>query len=85
MAAVLTIDDLLRVLAECAGETAGADPSGDDAHRTFEEMGYDSLVLLETNARLKQDFGIDIPDEADGAKTPADLLTLANATTVGVA
>ncbi|MBE8516235.1 acyl carrier protein [Amycolatopsis sp. H6(2020)] len=74
----LTIGDLCRVLVESAGETEGL-AVGDSAHeQTFEELGYDSLALLETAARLKQEYGIDLSDDAVlDAKTPGALLALA--------
>ncbi|MER7206976.1 acyl carrier protein [Streptosporangium sp. NPDC000239] len=74
----LSIDDLRRVLVECAGEAEGAEFDGDG--RTFEELGYDSLALIETAARLKQRYGIDLDDgDVMAAETPAALLSLANA------
>jgi act minimal PKS acyl carrier protein len=75
----LTMDDLVRILTESAG-------AGDDLEQlvarpgtTFEDLGYDSLALLETAARLEQDLGISIPDdEITEAATPEALLVLVN-------
>ncbi|REE96242.1 acyl carrier protein [Thermomonospora umbrina] len=73
--AEIGIDDLRRVLVECAGIELDADFSD----RTFEELGYDSLALMETAARIKQDYGIDLPDDdVVAAETPVALLELAN-------
>ncbi|MER7133211.1 acyl carrier protein [Streptosporangium saharense] len=78
----LSIDDLHRVLVECAGEVEGATLDGGGDERTFEELGYDSLALIETAARLKQRYGIDLDDgDVMAAETPAALLSLANAAT----
>lgn len=48
--------------------------------RTFEELGYDSLALLETNTRLKRDHGVELPDEdLTASTTPRRFLELVNA------
>jgi minimal PKS acyl carrier protein len=77
---MLTLSDLLRVLADCAGDVGDVDLTGDAGHRSFEAIGYDSLALMEMAARLKQEHGIELTDQviAD-AETPADLLKVINA------
>ncbi|MEU6714048.1 acyl carrier protein [Nonomuraea sp. NPDC046802] len=76
----LSIDDLRRVLVDCAGEREGLAVGGDIAELTFEELGYDSLALIETAAKLKQRFDIDIEDDkVVTAETLGALLGLANA------
>lgn len=75
----ISIDDLRRLLIECAGADAGVELDGDIGDRTFEELGYDSLALMETAARIQQEYGIDLPDDdVVTAQTPAALLELAN-------
>ncbi|MDT0306494.1 acyl carrier protein [Streptomyces sp. DSM 44917] len=70
-----TIDDLRRLLVECAGSDATLPPGADIADTPFEDLGYDSLALMETAARIKQEFGIVIEDEALAeAETPRALL-----------
>ncbi|MFK4148031.1 acyl carrier protein [Streptomyces sp. NPDC004065] len=78
MATLLTIDDLRRVLIECAGEADGADLSGDILDTRFETIGYDSLALMETAARLESRYGVAIPDDVGHAETPRELLDLVN-------
>ncbi|MEU7755763.1 acyl carrier protein [Micromonospora sp. NPDC049101] len=56
------VDDLRRILIACAGESE-ADLNGDIADRQFDDLGYDSLALMETAARIEQDYGVRIPDE----------------------
>lgn len=76
---MLTTDDLLHIIAQCAGDVGDVDLTGDVGHRTFEDIGYDSLALMETAARLKQDFGIELSDEEiSEAQTPAELLKAVN-------
>ncbi|SNQ46492.1 Actinorhodin polyketide synthase acyl carrier protein [Frankia canadensis] len=77
----LTLDDLKRVLIEGSGAGEGVDLDGDILDVTFEQLGYDSLALLETASRLAREYRIDLDDDAAvAASTPRDLLDLANAT-----
>ena len=76
----ITIDDLLRILKESAGEdeSLGGDPAA-LAEVTFEELGYDSLALLETASRIEQDYGVALPDEdVTELKTPGAMVALVN-------
>nr|AAG30201.1 acyl carrier protein [Streptomyces sp. R1128] len=59
----MTIDDLRRILTECAGEDESVDLGGDILDTPFTELGYDSLALMETAARIEQEFGVAIPDD----------------------
>lgn len=59
----MTIDDLRRILSECAGEDENVDLSGDIDDTPFDELGYDSLALMETATRIKHEYGIEISDE----------------------
>ncbi|MGW2373624.1 MULTISPECIES: acyl carrier protein [Kitasatospora] len=58
----LTIDDLRRILREAAGQQEGVDLDGDILDLAFDELGYDSLALLETGSRIEQIFGIRLDD-----------------------
>ncbi|MDC0772614.1 acyl carrier protein [Streptomyces sp. HD] len=70
-----TLDDLVRILLAGAGET---EPVTHDA--SFEELGYDSLALLETYTRIERELGIELDDEVVPASlTPAQLVTAVNA------
>ncbi|MFI6350050.1 acyl carrier protein [Streptomyces sp. NPDC050560] len=71
----VTIDDLRRLLAECAGEDEAVDLSEDILDTTFGDLGYDSLALMETSARITSEYGITVPDEDfTGAATPRAVL-----------
>jgi len=77
-----TLDDLRRILREGAGESeseaAGLD--GDILDSTFEDLGYESLALLETGGRIEREFGAALDDEALRADaTPRALIELVNA------
>jgi act minimal PKS acyl carrier protein len=59
-----TVDDIRRILRECAGEPDSISLEDDISAVRFEEMGYDSLAVLEMVARIQQEFLVNIPDEA---------------------
>lgn len=74
----MTIDELRDILITCAGGDTNELPN-DISDTPFDDLGYDSLVLIETAATLKRDHGIQIPDdEVTNAGTPAELLQLIN-------
>jgi act minimal PKS acyl carrier protein len=76
----LTLDDLKRVLLEGAGTQEGVDLSGDILDVTFEDLGYDSLALLETAARITREYRVRLDDDAaTSAATPREFLALVNA------
>ncbi|WP_406460051.1 acyl carrier protein [Streptomyces sp. NBC_01622] len=77
--AQIHMDDLRRILVACAGEDDGIDLSGDILDTAFGDLGYDSLALMETAARIERDYGVALADDviAD-AETPRDLLDLVN-------
>lgn len=59
----ITLEALRAILVECAGEDESGGLDGDILDTPFVELGYDSLALIETAARLKRQFGVDIPDD----------------------
>jgi act minimal PKS acyl carrier protein len=75
---IMTIDDLRTILVACAGESDGV-LDGDIRDIDFDELGYDSLALMETAARIRSDFGVTIPDERIAElRTPGEILDLVN-------
>ncbi|TQM85042.1 act minimal PKS acyl carrier protein [Saccharothrix saharensis] len=75
----MTIDDLRTILVSCAGEEESADLRADITDVPFSDLGYDSLALMETAARIERDFGISLPDEVMvELETPRALLDLVN-------
>jgi len=74
----LGIDELRGILIACAG---GDDDAlrGDISDVPFDELGYDSLALIETAATLKRDHGVVIPDELiTEVQSPGELLSMVN-------
>ncbi|MER5704764.1 acyl carrier protein [Micromonospora sp. NPDC002296] len=73
----MTIDDLRRILAECAGEDESVDLGGDILDTPFNDLGYDSLALMETASRINHEYGVKIADEEIAtAETPRALLDM---------
>jgi minimal PKS acyl carrier protein len=74
-----TIDDLKRIMRACAGEDEAVDLDGDIVGRSFDELGYDSLALLETASRTERELGIKLPEELMGdVHTPQEYLEFVN-------
>jgi minimal PKS acyl carrier protein len=75
----VTLDDLKRILLDAAGADEGIDLSGDVLNVAFDELGYDSLALLEAVNRIQRDYSVQLDDEALAvAETPGALIDLVN-------
>jgi minimal PKS acyl carrier protein len=75
----LTLDELIEIVRECAGEDETVDLDGDVADTAFEELGYDSLALMEAAARVSRDYEVVLPEDAlADIRTPAQFVTLVN-------
>jgi act minimal PKS acyl carrier protein len=75
-----TLEDLRQVLRRSAGAEEGVDLDGDILDTRFEDLGYDSLALLETESNIKREYGIQLEDDTlTAAPTPRELLTAVNA------
>jgi minimal PKS acyl carrier protein len=73
-----TLDDVRRLIRASAGESE-TDLDGNIGDITFEELGYDSLAVLEMAARIRQEYGVPMPDEAvEEMKTPLDAVDYMN-------
>lgn len=76
----ITISDLQTIMRQCAGETEDALPLEQALDRPFDELGYDSLALLETHSRLERDYGIKLSeDEVGEINTAQELVDFVNA------
>ncbi|MGI5151559.1 acyl carrier protein [Plantactinospora sp. CA-294935] len=70
-------EDLKRILREGAGSDESIDLDGDILDISFDELGYDSLALLETGGRIEREYGIRLDDDAlSGEHTPRALVEL---------
>lgn len=78
--AEVTIDDLRRILRAAAGVDDGVDLYAEILDVPFDDLGYDSLALLETGRRIETEYGIQLEDTAiTEAPTPRALLAVVNA------
>ncbi|MFD8750655.1 acyl carrier protein [Kitasatospora sp. NPDC059577] len=74
-----TVEDLKRIMRDCAGEEESVDLDGEILDLRFEELGYDSLALIETTSRIAREFGVGLPEEELGEiGTVRELLELVN-------
>lgn len=79
MGKTISVDDLRSILIACAGGDDTDALDGDISGVSFEELGYDSLALIEAAATLKREYGVFIPDEQiTEVRNPGELLTLIN-------
>lgn len=62
--AEFTIDDLRRIVLECAGQAEANAWDGDVLDTTFEELGYDSIAMFEVAGRIHREFGTRLEDGA---------------------
>jgi acyl carrier protein len=77
-----TLDDLRTIMRACAGVAETTDLEGDILDVSFEELGYDSIALLETAGRIERSTGIAIADnELTVFGTPRGLVDLVNSGT----
>ncbi|MFJ9721242.1 acyl carrier protein [Streptomyces sp. NPDC101209] len=77
---LFTLEDLKRTLREAAGVSEGVDLDGDILDTEFEEIGYESLALLEAGSLIEREYGIALDEEAVGeATTPRAFIDVVNA------
>jgi len=73
-----TLDDLRELLR--GGAERPADLDGDIADIRFDELGYDSLAVLEIAGQIQRRFGVVVPDDAmTEMPTPAKAVEFVNA------
>jgi minimal PKS acyl carrier protein len=56
-----TLAEFKRILCATGGESDAM--HGDILNRTFDELGYDSLALLNFAGRVAEEYGVEIPDD----------------------
>ncbi|MEV4206356.1 acyl carrier protein [Nocardia salmonicida] len=61
--APITESDILQALISAAGDPETDLPDGGLLDTTFEELGYDSLALIESVSRLEKRFAVKIADQ----------------------
>lgn len=75
----LTVNELKELLSSAAGVPEGIDLEGDILDTSFEQLGYDSLALLETASRIERMYSVQLADTLIiDAETPRLLLSAVN-------
>jgi act minimal PKS acyl carrier protein len=75
-----TVADLRRILGAAAGTGEEIGSDADILDVTFEDLGLDSLALMETGARIQREFSVTLADSAlVEAATPRTLVETVNA------
>lgn len=72
----LTLEKLNQFIFECMGESSVVTEGVQDS--TFPELGCDSLVILQLEARLTQEFGVPIPELLFQKMTPRGAIAYVN-------
>lgn len=74
-----TIDDLKRILLAAAGAAEGPGLDADILDETFDDLGYDSIAMLETASRVERERGLTLSDSVIAeATTPRLFLAYVN-------
>jgi act minimal PKS acyl carrier protein len=70
-----TLDDLREIMRVCAGVDESVDIDSDIGDLTFEDLGYDSLAVLEMASKVQNELGVVITDDAaEELTTPRSLV-----------
>jgi minimal PKS acyl carrier protein len=79
-----TVEDLKRYLRECAGEDEQEGLTADRLDLPFEDLGYDSLAVMETTSRIERELHVVLPEaEIAFVSTPRDYLSFVNGRLAG--
>ncbi|QLE70924.1 acyl carrier protein [Streptomyces rectiverticillatus] len=74
-----TLEELKATLLEGAGTDENVDLDGDIVDSSFDDLGYESLAMLETVGRIERELGISLGEDVLAeARTPRALLRLVN-------
>lgn len=74
-----TAADLMRIIKVAAGEDDGLRLEEKVLDRTFEDLGYDSLAIMETASLIEREFKVILPEETvSEIETPEAFIALVN-------
>lgn len=80
MAEQFTLAALKRILREVAGADEAVDLDADILDTDFQDLGYDSLALLEAGSRIQREYAVTLDDSVvTDATTPRALVEMVNA------
>ncbi|WP_024806280.1 acyl carrier protein [Nocardia sp. BMG51109] len=73
----MRLEELIVILRRCAGVDENVVLDDAIADTDFENLGYDSIALLEVTSDIERTFGIKLADDAiEVTSTPRDVLKL---------
>ena len=75
----LSLDALRALMRQGGGVAEAVDLDGDILHTSFADLGYDSLALLETAARIERAYSVKLDDTVTDARTPRAFIAIVNA------
>jgi act minimal PKS acyl carrier protein len=76
----LTVEELKKIMRQCAGDDGGSAMDGDITDIGFDELGYDSLALLETAGYVQRAYGVTFAgDGLAEVNTPGEFVRSINA------
>lgn len=73
----LTTGQLRQIMIE-AGGLPETTTDNDLLQASFHDLDFDSIARIEVVARVQEAIGLHVPDEAEQAATPAELLGIVN-------
>ncbi|WP_214410570.1 acyl carrier protein [Sphaerisporangium fuscum] len=74
----LDLDQLRTIMRGC-GVAESTDLDGEILDLTFEQLGYDSLAVLEIQGQLEQRYGVLMTDDAlEKTRSPREMLEFVN-------
>jgi len=75
----LTVAELKKIMRQCAGDDGGSAMDGDITDIAFEELGYDSLALLETAGHVQREYGVTLAEDGLAeVATPGEFVRFVN-------
>ena len=76
---MFTEDTLRDIMRACAGPGEHPELEGDFIDAPHEELGFDSLAILQLATRIQEDLGVPFPDDAVAEMvTPRSVLNYVN-------
>jgi len=72
-----TLDDLSKIMRQAGG--GASELNAESASISFDDLGYDSLAVLEIAARIQEDFTVRLSDDiVERLATPNDAVSVVN-------
>ena len=76
---MFTVNTLRDIMKVCAGPGEHPELEGEFVDVTYEDLGFDSLAVLQLATRIQQDLGVPVPDDAVAEMVrPRDFLEYVN-------